>query len=174
MRSGVIAAVLMVSAAGSARADDFDIVGGISSIQMHAPDNTGEMQFLARGGGATVSMLCECDGATMGWEGSALFLAGDDGERIYDLAISGLASFEVERKMVVPFITFGLDFAVASLPVDGSEQNEHGVSLGLHGGVGLHGFVGDKVYWRGTVGYLGAGVNGLTGQLMLGYVFGSD
>ena len=71
-------------------------------------------------------------------------------------------------------IAVGLDLSAVGLARAGGQTREHGVSLGVHGVVGLHGFVGKRVYWRGAVGYLGAGVNGLTGQLMLGYVFGRD
>ncbi len=174
MRSTLVAAAVLALAGGTAHADDFTVIGGISSTTLHAPDNTGELQTIATGGGATVTMLCACDEATFGWELNTLFLLGEDQARVYDLGLSGIASFGVEGKHAVPFITFGLDMSAVSLPVEGSDEKERGVSMGLHGGAGLHGFLGDKVYWRGTVGFLGAGANGLTTQLMVGWMFGSD
>ena len=39
-------------------------------------------------------------------------------------------------------------------------------------GVGLHGLVGDGIYWRGMVGYHGAGIGAVVGQVSLGYRFG--
>jgi len=176
MRHLLAAAILLVSAAGTARADDFSLIGGVSAIELQTRDDTGEMSRLGDGVGAAITMLCGCDDATAGFEASTFFLIGDDDSRVYDLGIGGILSFGIEDKIAVPFITLGLDLSAVGLTRDdpAAETRDHGVSLGVHGGAGLHGFLGKHLYWRGAVGYLGAGVNGLTGQLTLGYVFGRD
>jgi len=108
----------------------------------------------------------------MGFEASTLFMIGDDGTRLYDLGLSLIATFKARHAPAAPFLTFGLDLAGASLPDADGTGKDMGVTLGLHGAGGVHGFLADKVYWRAQVGYLAAGVHGLTGQVSLGYVFG--
>ena len=97
-------------------------------------------------------------------------MSGESGERLYDLGISFIATFKLEDELAVPFVAFGLDLAAAAVPqADGSKQS--GVTAGVHGNLGLHGLLNDNLYWRGQVGYIGAGVGGVTAQLTLGYVF---
>jgi hypothetical protein len=174
MRPLLLSAIALVLATGTARADDFALVGGVSAIELRTRDADGKMGRFGEGFGASITMLCACDDATAGFEASTLFLIGDDDSRVYDLGISGILSFQVEDKIAVPFITFGLDMSAVGLTREGTPARDHGVSLGVHGAAGLHGFVGERAYWRAAVGYLGAGVNGLTGQVTLGYAFGRD
>ncbi len=163
---------LVLATAGAAHADE--VVGAVSSVDLHAPDNAGDMQRIGRGGGASLLWLCRCDDATVGIELSTLFLAGSQDERVYDLGFGTVLSFGLRDKpLAVPYITLGIDVSAVSV-ADAPGSRGHGVSMGVHGGGGLHGYLGDELYWRAQVGYLGAGIQGITGALTLGYVFGKD
>ena len=48
-----------------------------------------------------------------------------------------------------------------------------GMALGPVGGLGLHGFLGDALYWRAELSAIGAGAAIVLGGVSVGWVFGS-
>lgn len=156
---------------GTAHAGREAAIGSISTTELRTSEG-GHLERFGNGLGVAISFM-ELDGdITAGFEGSTMFLMGEDGARLYNLAISAIAGFPVRDKAVAPFIIVGLDLAAAAEPHAERDASGRNVMAGVHGGLGLHGFMSDRVYWRGQVGFLGAAVGGVTGQLALGYVFG--
>ena len=47
-----------------------------------------------------------------------------------------------------------------------------GLGLGPSGAVGLHGFLSERIYWRASAGFIGAGVGTFSTDLGLGWVIG--
>ncbi len=170
-RIGVLAVLLIAASAGSARAGGSVVVGSLSTTELQTPDDRGDLVHLGNAVGASLSMLSTC-GDCPGLEASTLFLFNDSGERIYDLGVSVIGSFRLKGRLAVPFVSFGLDLAATAIPRTDQPGKDRGVTLGVHGNLGLHGFLTKEIYWRGQVGYLGAGIGAITGQLSLGYVFG--
>lgn len=165
-----IAVALMAGLPRAAAADDATVIGSLSGVGLQSPDQDGRLRPFGQGAAAGVHLLCGCDEATIGGELQAIFLGNDAGQRLYDLRLSMLVGPEVGGAPM-PFIAFGLDMAAARLGEGGPGRN---VGIGVHGGAGVHGFLGEALYWRAAAGYLGAGVGGLEGQVTLGYVFGRD
>ena len=162
--------LLVAASSGLASAGGSVVVGAVTTTELQVPDERGHLEHYGSGAGASILVLSTNDEFPSGLEANTLFLIGESGERLYDLGLSLVGSFRMDRKTAVPFVSFGLDLAAASVPdTDGIDR---GVTLGVHGNIGLHGFLGKEIYWRGQVGYLGAGVGALTGSLSLGYVFG--
>ncbi|HUH05878.1 MAG TPA: hypothetical protein VML75_28005 [Kofleriaceae bacterium] len=173
-RATAAAAALVTSmlvAAGTARAGRSKAIGSISATELRSSEG-GELVRFGDGVGAAITFLELDREFTAGFEGSTMFLAGADGARLYNLAISAIAGFGLRDTAVAPFIIVGLDLAAAAEPHAERDPSKRNVMAGVHGGIGLHGFLSDRVYWRGQVGFIGAAVGGITGQLALGYVFG--
>lgn len=170
---GVCAVALLAFSGGRpAEAGGSAAIGAVSTIEVQTPGERGSLEHFGSGVGASILYLCSCDDLPTGFEASTSFVIGDAGQRLYDLGVSIMGSFPVKNELAVPFISLGLDLSAATIPdPDDPEHKARGVTAGVHGNIGLHGFLGKDLYWRGQVGYLGAGVGGLTGQLSLGYVF---
>lgn len=146
-------------------------VAAVSALEMRTPDDHGGLDRLGTGVGASIMLLNLDDDAPIGFELSTLFVRGDEGERLYDLGLSVLVTYDLRNEVAVPMAAFGLDMSASSLPrSDGGK--DQGVMAGVHGGIGLHGLIDRSLYWRGMVGYHGAGVGAVVGQLSLGYHFG--
>ena len=170
--SWVLAVLLLTAGGGTARAGGSVVVGALSATELETPDDRGDLEHFGSAVGASLLVLSTC-GDCPGLEASTLFLVEESGERVYDLGVSVIGTFRLDRKLAVPFVSFGLDLAATALPRgDLAGTKDRGVTLGVHGNVGLHGFLSREIYWRGQVGYLGAGIGALTGQLSIGYVFG--
>ncbi len=166
------AGLLLAASGGRAEAGGASAIGAVSSLELQTPGEDGQLEHFGSGVGASVLYMCDCDDLPTGFEASTQFVFGDTGQRLYDLGISLVGSFPVKDEIAAPFISVGLDLSATTIPdPDRPDEKARGVTAGVHGNIGLHGFLGKKVYWRGQVGYLGAGVGGLTGQLTLGYVF---
>lgn len=162
---------LGLALAGTAHAGREKAIGSISTTELRTSEG-GELVRFGDGVGAAITFLELDSDFTAGFEGSTMFLAGPDGARLYNLAISAIAGFGLRDKTVAPFIIVGLDLAAAAEPRAERGGDGRNVMAGVHGGLGLHGFLSDRVYFRGQVGFIGAAVGGVTGQLALGYVFG--
>ena len=146
-------------------------IAAVSALEMRTPDDHGGLDRLGTGVGASIMLLNPGDDAPIGFELSTLFVRGDEGERLYDLGLSVLVTYDFRHELAAPMAAFGLDMSASSLPrSDGGK--DQGVMAGVHGGIGLHGLVGDGIYWRGMVGYHGAGIGAVVGQVSLGYRFG--
>jgi len=146
-------------------------IGAVSAMEMRTPSDDGGLDRLGSAVGASIMMLNPGDDAPIGFELGTMFLRGDQGERLYDLGLSVLVTYDFRDEIAAPMAEFGLDLAASSVP-NAAGGKDRGVTAGVHGGVGIHGMVGDNLYWRGLVGYHGAGIGGVVGQLSLGYRFG--
>lgn len=170
--------VLGGALAGSspARADDTRAIASISMTDMRTPEG-GKLPRYARGGAASITYLCGCDEVAVGAEVTTMFL-GRGETRVVDLGLSFVISYRLKKRrwrkhseIAVPFLALGLDLAAVGDPrMD--EERRRGVTTGIHARAGLHGFLTDQIYWRGQVGFLGAGPGGVTTSLGLGYTFG--
>ncbi len=156
----------------AAHAGGIDAIGTLSFVDLRSPDSTGKLQPYAEGAGVALSFIELDSEVTLAGEARAFFLGGADDRRVYDLGLSFLVSYRLEREdLVIPFMRLGLDLTGISAP-DVDESRHRSVMAGVHGGAGLHGFLGKKLYWRAEMGFLGAGPGGVTGQVGLGYTFG--
>ncbi|HTM22162.1 MAG TPA: hypothetical protein VL172_16695 [Kofleriaceae bacterium] len=148
-------------------------VAAVSALDMRAPGDDGGLDKLGTAVGASIMLLNLDEDVPIGFEAGTIFLRGVDGQRLYDLGLSVLVSYDFRHELAAPMAEFGLDLSASSLPrADGGK--DRGVMAGVHGGVGLHGFFGNDIYWRGMVGYHGAGIGAVVGQVSLGYRFGRD
>jgi hypothetical protein len=168
-------AALLAARATPARADDDMFIGTVGAVRLDTPGGGGLERF-GSGESVTLAWLEDCGhGLCGGVEGSALFLRGpasSDGsrDRLDDLSIGVTGTPPGFRHRLVPFLTVGFDLAAASIgEPDGTR--DRGVEAGVHGAAGLHGMFADRIYLRGQVGYLGAGVGGVAGQIAIGARF---
>lgn len=159
-------------APGRAEAGGMTAIGTVQSTSLATPGDDGHLHAFGTGVGASILLMDVDDDVSGGFEGQTLFLIGKDGRRLYDLGLSLIASFEVEHEVAVPYVKAGLDLAAAADAGPDPDGAHRYVMLGVHGAIGVHGFLSKCIYWRGEVGYHGAGIGGLTGQLGIGYVFG--
>lgn len=183
----LFAALLLVSMAGAAQAepvaydDDYErsyergdaMLAAASAVAFRVPSASGSLEQFGTGGGLSLAWLDVGGEFPTGLEADAIFVTGEDGGRFYDLGLSIIGSGRVGANIAVPFASVGLDLSGVSLPTS-SGGNEGGMALGVHGNVGLHGFVTPDVYWRGQIGYLGAAIGGVKAQISVGWVFGRD
>jgi hypothetical protein len=168
--AGAMAAVLL-SGASSARAGGERWIGALSTATLAAPDRDGRLGRAGSGGSLTLMWLEECSGRTLcgALESSALFLFGRGGERLYDLSASLVGSAPGIDSALAPFLAVGLDVAAAAVLDQG--RLARGVTAGVHGDVGVHALLGDRLYLRGQIGWIGAGAGGVKGELAIGYRF---
>jgi hypothetical protein len=148
-------------------------VASASGVAFRVPSASGSLEQFGQGAGLALSWLDVGGEFPTGFEADAIFVTGDDGGRFYDLGLSIIGSGKIGKNLAVPFASVGLDLSGVSLPTSVGD-NEGGIALGVHGNVGLHGFLTEDVYWRGQVGYLGAAIGGVKAQLSVGWVFGRD
>ena len=140
-----------------------------SGLQAWMSDDGG-MTDLGQGGVLSFTWLQRRGDFPTGVDVSGVFLATDDAS-VYDLSFRILGSPKIGRRSVVPFAAFGLAAGASRLA---SKQPDamasYGWSIGPSAAVGLHGFLGDRVYWRGGAGFLGTGFGAVTAELGLGMV----
>lgn len=163
-----VAACAVMGLASSARADDTHAIGSATATRMYSPDAGGNLADYVRGGGLALTYLCGCDSMSFGGELGVNFLRGDQ-RRLYDFALSFMISYNLRRATVAPFMAIGID--LVGLEDPRLDESEHAL-FGVHGRFGLHGFASDKIYWRGYVGFLGAGPGGVSAGVGIGYLFG--
>ncbi len=164
--------VLATFTTTTAHAGDVATIGTLSYTELRSPDGTGELVPYADGAGLSITFLEPDNEISLGGEVQAMFLAGDVDRRLYDLGLSFLVSYGLKGEAIVPYMRIGLDLAAVSAP-DIDESRRRSIMGGVHGGAGLHGFMGKKLYWRAELGFLGAGPGGVTGRVGLGYTFGN-
>jgi hypothetical protein len=168
-RTAALAVAAVALCASSAQADDTAAIGAITTTTLSTPDGDGGFDHYGTGGGASILYLFYDSDIVGGFEAGTLFITGEE-RRLYDLGLSMIVSPGMKDGSTVPFLRVGLDLAAVS-ESDGDARRRK-VMAGVHGGLGLHGHLTGKLVWRAEVGYHGAGVGGITGQLGLGYIFG--
>lgn len=164
------AGLLLAAVTPEAEAGE-SLVGAVSAVDLGTPSGGGEMKRFGSGGALSLMYLCDegDDELSGGFEGRTTFLRGREGERLYDLGLSILGSTSLRHGPGL-LLEVGLDLAATSIPED-SGHVARGVNAGLHGDVGVHGFAGDSFYYRGQVGYVGAGIGGVEGSVSIGWIF---
>ncbi len=164
------AAVVAVPGVAAARTQ---LIGAVSAIDLRSPED-GKLEEFGRGAVASMMFLESNPEPFAGVEINTAFVIGENGRRLYDFGVSALFSTKVHGP-VIPFLAVGLDIAAAAVPDPGElmpSGDDKGVGLGVHGGLGIHGFLDeDHLYWRVQVGWLGAGPGGLFGGVSVGWVF---
>lgn len=172
VRAAWVCLVVLTVTPGLARAGDERLIAAVSTARIDAPGPDSDLARFGSGGALSILWLEQCGDGSLcgGLESSALFVRGDQGQRLYDLSASITGSFSLEKNRVAPFLSVGLDLVSATVPEqDGTITR--GVGVGVHGNLGLHAFLGERVYGRGQIGYIGAGVGGVKGELAIGYRF---
>src|SRR5688572_6819333 len=173
MRRHLAVSLLALLAPATAQAGGERWIGSISTASVAAPDDRGHMEHFGTGGALSFLWLERCSElrACGGVEASALFVRGEREARFYDLSLSILGTFSPEDHALAPFLSLGLDMAATTIPDATGGPPDRGVTLGVHGNIGVHALVNDDIYLRGQVGYVGAGLGGVKGELALGYQF---
>lgn len=154
-----------------AHAGEERFIGAVTTARMAAPGPDSNLVHFASGGSLSILWLEDCRGGSLcgGIDTSALFLRGDGDERLYDLSVGLTGSLPLDQP-VAPFLAVGLDLVSAAIAErDGSMSR--GVGFGVHGDLGLHALLGERFYARGQIGYLGAAVGGVKGEVGIGYRF---
>jgi hypothetical protein len=155
-----------------ARAGDERFIAAVSTARVAAPGPDSNLVHFATGGALSILWMEQCRGGGLcgGITSSALFLRGDGDERLYDLSAGLTGSFSLADNPVAPFLSVGLDLVSAAIAeTDGSTSR--GVGVGVHGDLGIHALLGERFYARGQIGYLGAAVGGVKGEIGIGYQF---
>jgi hypothetical protein len=155
-----------------ARAGEERFIGSVSTARLAAPGPRSNLVHFGTGGALSILWLEDCRGGSLcgGIDTSALFLRGDGEERLYDLSVGLTGSLPLDNEPVAPFLAVGLDMVSAAI----AEENgtlSRGVGLGVHGDLGLHALLGERFYARGQIGYVGAAVGGVKGEIGIGYRF---
>ena len=164
--------VVLVVTPRPARAGGEDFVATVSHARLAAPNADSDLVHFGSGGALSILWLEECgtDHLCGGIESSALFLRGDGEARLYDLSAAITGSLSLQDNTLAPFLSVGLDLVSAAVPErDGAISR--GVGVGVHGNLGLHAFLGERFYARTQLGYLGAAVGGIKGEVGIGYRF---
>lgn len=166
-----VLAVLAVTP-GLARAGGERFVAALSTARVAAPGPGSNLVHFGSGGALSILWLEDCRGGALcgALESSALFLRGDGEERLYDLSAGITGSFSLDEHPLAPFLSVGLDLVSAAVRERAGGMSR-GVGLGVHGNLGLHALVGERLYARGQIGYLGAAIGGVKGEVALGVRF---
>ena len=167
-----VLAVLALTPGRLARAGDERFVAAVTTARLAAPGPNSNLIHFGSGGALSVLWFEDCRRGNLcgGLESSALFLRGDGEARLYDLSAAITGSLSLDDSPVAPFLSVGLDLVSAALPErDGTVTR--GVGVGVHGNLGVHALLGERFYARGQIGYLGAAVGGVKGEVGLGYRF---
>lgn len=147
-------------------------IGAVSTARVAAPGPRSNLVHFGTGGALSILWLEDCRGGSLcgGIDTSALFLRGDGEERLYDLSFGLTGSLPLDGQPVAPFLAVGLDLVSAAVAEpDGALSR--GVGIGVHGDLGLHALLGERFYARGQIGYLGAAIGGVKGEVGIGYRF---
>jgi hypothetical protein len=166
-----VLAVLSVTPA-LAGAGDERFIAAVSTARVAAPGPDSNLIHFGTGGALSILWMEKCRGGGLcgGISSSALFLRGDGEERLYDLSAGLTGSLPLADDPVAPFLSVGLDLVSAAIAeTDGSLSR--GVGIGVHGDLGIHALLGERLYARGQIGYLGAAVGGVKGEVGIGYRF---
>jgi hypothetical protein len=146
-------------------------IGSVSTARLAAPGPDSNLVHFGTGGALSILWLEDgADGLCGGIDTSALFLRGDGEERLYDLSVGLTGSLPLDRQPVAPFLAVGLDIVSAAI-ADNDGAISRGVGIGVHGDLGLHAMLGERFYAKGQIGYLGAAVGGVKGEVGIGYRF---
>jgi hypothetical protein len=181
-RALAIFATISCAAPAIAHADSHAAIGLLSAEHLEIPDPHGSNATTGFGNGAGLSLLyIELNqNLPAGFEASTLFLGdSDSGRRLFDFGLSLIASAPLGHRSLVPYVKFGIDLAAATIPPlmptgTPKDKDDSWVSLGVHGAVGVHGFLTKEMFWRAEAGWLGAGVGGLSAMVSIGWTFGSN
>jgi hypothetical protein len=173
MRAG-IAVVLVVLAVtpGVAEGNDEGFVATVSTARLAAPGPGSNLVHFGSGGALSLLWFEDCrqDHLCGAIDTSALFLRGDGEARLYDLSVGLTGSLSLEDNPVAPFLSVGLDLVSAAVP-ERDDTVSRGVGIGVHGNLGVHALLGERFYARGQLGYLGAAIGGVKGEVGVGYRF---
>ncbi len=146
------------------------VMGSATQAWMSERDGVGQ---LGRGGTLSFGFLQRRGDMPTGVELSGVFLHGDRAS-VYDLSLRLIASPKIGDRTVVPFIAMGLAVGASRLVSEEAkafgEDASFGFSIGPSAALGLHGFLGDKTYWRAGAGFLGAGLGAYTADIGIGFV----
>lgn len=155
-----------------ARAGEEGFVAAVSTARLATPNADSDLVNFGSGGALSILWLEKCRAGRLcgALESSALFLRGDGEARLYDLSAAITGSLSLEDNPVAPFLSVGLDLVSAAVP-ERDDTVTRGVGIGVHGNLGVHAFIGERLYARGQIGYLGAAVGGVKGELGIGYRF---
>ena len=143
-----------------------------SALTARMPEGASRVADLGRGAALSLGWLQRRGDVPTGFAFRALFLGGRD-SRLYGLDLQLIASAKLKRNPIAPFIGIGLAFGAVRF-ADGDDKHTASTNaLGPAGSLGLHGFLGNQVYWRAEVGAVGAGGAVINGGLSLGWVVGT-
>ena len=164
--------VVLTVTPGIAAGNGETFIGSVSTARLAAPGPDSNLVHFGSGGALSLLWMEDCrEGYLCGaLESSALFLRGDGEARLYDLSVGMTGSFSLADNPVAPFLSVGLDLVSAAVPEEDGAVSR-GVGLGVHGNLGVHALLGERFYARGQIGYLGAAIGGVKGELGLGYRF---
>ena len=143
-----------------------------SALTARMPEGAGTLSDLGRGAALTLGWVQRRADVPTGVMVRGMAV-GNDGTRIYSLDVQLIASARIGRRLVVPFVGIGLAFGSARFAATEKQMAGSTMALGPVGGLGLHGFLGDAVYWRAELSAIGAGAAVVLGGVSLGWVFGS-
>ena len=138
--------------------------------QGFATEGARTLERFGPGGGLGIVHVLHKEGP--GFEALATSVGGARG-RSSALAVRLLVSAPLRRSdLARPFLAVGPAFAVARLDAGAGKEAAAGLGLGPSGAVGLHGFLSERIYWRASAGFVGAGVGTFSTDLGLGWVIG--
>lgn len=143
----------------------------VSGAQAWLSDGAG-LEAMGQGAALSMTFLERHGDFPTGFDISALFLHGDRASA-YDLTMRIIGSPKIGRRKVVPFASFGVVAGASRLEAMDAKPGDpaaHGWAIGPSAAVGLHGFVGNGMYWRAAGGFLGTGVGAITADLGIGFV----
>lgn len=137
----------------------------------------GGLEAAMRGGTVGFSWLQRDGEFPTGAEATGVFLFGDRAST-YALSLRLIGSPEIGKRMLVPYAAVGLavgasrvvDARSAAMEVDPEPNASYGFAIGPSAAVGLHGFLGNKLYWRAGAGFVAAGIGAVTADLGVGFV----
>lgn len=143
-----------------------------SALTARMPEGAGELSDLGRGAALSLGWLQRRGDLPTGMMVRGMAI-GNEATRVYSLDVQIVASAKIGRRFLVPFVGIGLAFGSARFAATEKQMASSGMALGPVGGLGLHGFLGDSLYWRAELSAIGAGAAIVLGGVSVGWVFGS-
>jgi hypothetical protein len=143
-----------------------------SALTARMPEGAGQLSDLGRGAALSIGWLQRRGDLPTGMMVRGMAV-GSDGTRVYSLDVQIVASAKIGRRWFVPFVGIGLAFGSARFATTEKQMATSGMALGPVGGLGLHGFIGDSLYWRAELSAIGAGAAIVLGGVSVGWVFDS-
>lgn len=164
-RSALLAvAVALVASAAEARDVLILSAGAIAVVEPSEPRAAGT-GFGPTGSIAFEDLTTETGRLSVGFEVQGSGAIGPRGRWTGDGWLGFVAVVTLTESALNPFVALGPSLTY----FEREDEDAKGWLLGIRGDFGLQGFLGESLFWRARVGFIGPGIGGVRTELSVGY-----